>query len=73
MNDIKQEPIVEQKFAERYDWPDGTRFRCTSCLTDKVVYPARTIDPRWVMAYCVVCHKHRICDVRERFVDKSPK
>lgn len=42
---------------------DGSLIACGSTATSN---PARTVDPRYVLAHCSECHKITICVVETR-------
>ena len=54
---------VDVNYIEVPDWPVGTRLSCQQCGSYQVIYPHRTMDPRWAIGWCIGCKKRRIVDV----------
>ena len=57
------EAVVEEKFAEQPGVAAGTILRCRKCDSNRIIYPTRTVDPRWMLGYCLACKKRQIIDV----------
>lgn len=58
-----REMAPEALYAEHPDLPTGTYLVCRRCDTNAIIYPTRTVDPRWMLGYCTVCKKREIVDV----------
>ena len=54
--------FVERAYAETPAYGPNELI-CQACGSMAIIYPARSIDPRWATGYCIGCRKTRICDV----------